>query len=252
MPLSYFHNNVSGTINLLRCMELIDAQRIIFSSSATVYGEPQQLPLTEETPTNITNPYGRTKLMVEEIIRDICASNDKFSGILLRYFNPVGAHPSGKIGEVPSGVPNNLMPYVAQVCSGKRPFLRVYGNDYDTRDGTGLRDYIHVEDLVAGHIAAVHYLLNQEEKPNCEVFNLGTGQGLTVLEVVKAMEEASGKTIPLQFEGRRKGDVASCWADASLAEQKLKWKATRGVTEMCRDLWNFQSQNPNGYEDDAV
>lgn len=247
-PLTYHHNNISGTINLLRVMNENNIKQIIFSSSATVYGEPQKLPLTEDTPTNITNPYGRTKLIIEDIIKDTCESDSEWNAIILRYFNPVGAHKSGLIGEVTKGIPNNLLPYVAQVCTGKRPVLYVFGNDYNTKDGTGVRDYIHVEDLAQGHICALNYLENNNHT-GYKIYNLGTGNGYSVLEVVNAMKEASGKDIPLEFKERRKGDIASCWADSSLAKKELKWEAKYNLKQMCNDLWNFQSQNPNGYED---
>ncbi len=217
---------------------------LLFSSSATVYGDPATVPITEQFPRSHTNPYGHSKLVCEDMLSALCASNPAWRVGVLRYFNPVGAHPSGLIGEDPSGLPNNLMPYVAQVAVGKRPFLNVYGRDYATPDGTGVRDYIHVEDLAAGHVAALQKLLSAGE--NFTV-NLGTGQGHSVLEVVRAFEQASGQPVPCQFAPRRAGDVAQCYADASLASNLLNWRATRSLADMCADAWRWQSNNPDGY-----
>jgi UDP-glucose 4-epimerase len=218
----------------------------VFSSSATVYGWPKEVPCTEESPLCAVNPYGKTKLYIEEMCRDVYNSDKEWKIILLRYFNPVGAHPSGHIGEDPRGVPNNLMPFVQQVAVGRREALTVYGNDYNTKDGTGVRDYIHVVDLADGHIAALHKLF--DSKIGCEVYNLGTGQGTSVLEMVKAFEKASGKQIPLKFAGRRAGDAEIVYASTSKAERELNWRAKYGVDEMCRDLWNWATNNPYGYD----
>ena len=248
LPLSYYTTNVEGTLSLCRAMERHDCQRLIFSSSATVYGEPEFLPLNETARTGAENPYGRTKLMVEEILRDIATSpktQAKFT--LLRYFNPIGAHPSGLIGEDPQGIPNNLLPFVARVAVGKLDQLRVWGNDYDTRDGTGERDYIHVIDLAKGHVAAVNDLMRDDCEPDCYCYNLGTGNGSTVLEVVAAFEAASGVHIPYEICDRRPGDVASNYADASLAQQKLGWTAQFSLQDMVSHTWHWQSKNPNGY-----
>lgn len=244
-PLLYYDNNLIGTINLLEVMAAHGCKNLVFSSSATVYGWPKEVPCTEEFPLEATNPYGRTKLFIEEICRDIHCSDSEWKIILLRYFNPVGAHPSGKIGEDPRGIPNNLMPFVQQVAVGRRPALTVYGTDYSTKDGTGVRDYIHVVDLADGHIAAVRKL--EDPKIGCEVYNLGTGKGTSVLEMVAAFEKASGKKIPLVLAGRRPGDAAIVYASTEKAERELNWKATYGIDEMCRDQWIWASQNPDGY-----
>ncbi|GKV40025.1 hypothetical protein SLEP1_g47707 [Rubroshorea leprosula] len=220
-------------------------KNLVFSSSATVYGWPKEVPCTEEFPLSAANPYGRTKLFIEEICRDIHCSDSEWKIILLRYFNPVGAHPSGQIGEDPRGIPNNLMPFVQQVAVGRRPALTVFGNDYSTKDGTGVRDYIHVVDLADGHIAALCKL--SDSKIGCEVYNLGTGKGTSVLEMVAAFEEASGKKIPLVMAGRRPGDAEIVYASTEKAEHELKWKAKYGIEEMCRDQWNWASKNPYGY-----
>ncbi|KAK7100813.1 hypothetical protein V1264_023690 [Littorina saxatilis] len=246
LPLLYYKTNVGGTTNLLEVMEANGVFNIVFSSSATVYGLPQFLPLTEDHPVGgCTNPYGKTKFMIEQILSDLCTSNKKWNVAVLRYFNPVGAHKSGTIGEDPSGVPNNLMPFMGQVAVGRRASLTVYGSDYDTPDGTGVRDYIHVVDLALGHVAAVHKL---NEQCGLKVYNLGTGQGVSVLDMVKAFEKASGKKIPYELAERRLGDIASCYGDPSLAAKELNWTATRGLDEMCEDLWRWQSQNPQGYK----
>jgi len=242
IPVEYYYNNVSGTINLLRVMEKVNATRLVFSSSATVCGIPEVLPITEEAPVKPINPYGQTKAMIENILCDSAnAPNSLLRVISLRYFNPIGAHPSGLIGENPNGTPNNLLPYVAQVCSGQRPFVRVYGTDYETPDGTGIRDYVHILDLADGHLAAMNYLDSHPDS-KYQVYNLGTGSGSSVFEVLKEMEKACGKPIPYQVEPRRAGDAAKSWADCSKAERELGWKAKFTLTEMCRDLWNFQSR----------
>ena len=244
-PLSYYENNVCGTLNLLKAMDDVGCSNIVFSSSATVYGQPERLPLTEDHKVAPLNPYGRSKHFIEEMIKDWCASDLRKSAVLLRYFNPVGAHPSGEIGESPTGVPNNLMPYISQVAVGKRDFLSVFGQDYDTPDGTGVRDYIHVCDLAAGHVAAMNYCLKGQ---GVEVFNLGTGRGYSVLEILKAFEKASGQTIPYKIMPRRDGDVAECYADVSKAKELLNWEAKLDINNMCRDAWRWQSQHPNGFE----
>ncbi|CAD5115245.1 DgyrCDS4240 [Dimorphilus gyrociliatus] len=242
-PLKYYKNNITGTITLLEVMEQFNQQSLIFSSSATVYGNPQYLPLDEKHPVGAcTNPYGKTKYFIENILQDMAAANDKWQFTLLRYFNPIGAHESGKIGEDPQGPPNNLMPYVAQVAIGKRPFLRVFGNDYDTKDGTGVRDYIHVVDLAQGHVKALNQLSS-----GCKVYNLGTGQGYSVLDMVEALEKVSQRKIKYEIHERRSGDVANVCADPSLSEKELGWKTKKDLNDMCKDLWNWQSQNPNGF-----
>ena len=245
-PLMYYENNVVGTLSLLRGMEAAGCKRIVFSSSATVYGEPQYLPLDESHPLSATNPYGQTKLMVEHILHDWCAARADASAVLLRYFNPVGAHDSGQIGEDPNDIPNNLMPFVSQVAVGRRDKLQVFGGDYDTKDGTGVRDYIHVVDLAKAHAAAISYA---EAHSGCEAINVGTGQGVSVLDVVKAFELGSGRPVPYQVVDRRLGDVAACYADASKAENLLGWQATRDLADMCETAWKWQSQNPDGYGD---
>ncbi|XP_074264995.1 UDP-glucose 4-epimerase GEPI48-like [Silene latifolia] len=244
-PLLYYNNNIIGTINLLEVMSAHRCKMLVFSSSATVYGWPKEVPCTEEFPLSAANPYGRTKLFIEEICRDVQQSDGEWKIILLRYFNPVGAHPSGHIGEDPRGIPNNLMPFVQQVAVGRRPHLTVYGTDYKTKDGTGVRDYIHVVDLADGHIAALNKLF--DPKIGCEVYNLGTGKGTTVLEMVTAFEKASGKKIPLVMAARRPGDAEVVYASTEKAERELNWKAKYGVDEMCRDQWNWASKNPYGY-----
>lgn len=249
MPLSYYRNNVGGSITLLEVMKAHNVKKVVYSSSATVYGTPQKLPLTEDHPTGLrcTNPYGKSKYFVEEILKDLVKSDDTWSVISLRYFNPVGAHESGKIGEDPKGIPNNIMPYIAQVAVGRRKDLKVFGNDYNTPDGTGIRDYVHIQDIARGHIAALTKILN----PNFsgwKVYNLGTGGGLSVLQLVKAFEVASGQKVPYEIVGRRAGDIDASYADVSLAKKELCWEATKDVLDMCRDTWKWQSLNPNGYE----
>lgn len=238
IPLKYYHNNISGTVVLCEAMQKAGVKCIVFSSSATVYGLPKSLPIREDFPLSATNPYGRTKLMIEEILRDLAVSDPEWSISILRYFNPVGAHKSGQIGESPRGIPNNLMPYIAQVATGKLTKLRVFGNDYPTPDGTGVRDYIHVTDLALGHLAALKRALT---KTGVDVYNLGTGNGYSVLQLLKAFEKAANKTIPYEIVERRPGDIAACYADASKAKAELGWQATRGVDEMCEDVWRWQS-----------
>jgi UDP-glucose 4-epimerase len=244
IPLRYYANNVTGTLVLLETMKRHGVRDLVFSSSATVYGEPTRLPLTEDSPLGPTNPYGRTKLMIEDICRDVARAERGWRIVLLRYFNPVGAHPSGKIGEDPRGTPNNLVPYVLQVAVGRLPKLMVFGSDWPTPDGTGVRDYIHVTDLAVGHLAALAALPRTQ---GCVAYNLGTGRGSSVLEMVRAVEEASGRRIPYEVGPRRPGDIASCWADPARAAKDLSWRATRGIKEMCADAWRWQSGNPNGY-----
>ncbi|MFG0290036.1 MAG: UDP-glucose 4-epimerase GalE [Rhodopirellula sp. JB044] len=244
IPLRYYHNNITGSLNLCEVMIKHDVKNLVFSSSATVYGDPHTVPITEDFPLSATNPYGRTKLMLEEIFRDLSVSDSSWNIALLRYFNPVGAHSSGRIGEDPSGIPNNLMPFVAQVAVGRRPELSVFGNDYPTPDGTGVRDYIHVVDLAVGHVRAVDKLTSN---PGVVTYNLGTGNGCSVLEMVASFEKASGKKVPTKIVDRRPGDVASCYADPTFAEKELGWKATRTVDDMCADTWRWQSQNPSGF-----
>ena len=246
-PLTYYDNNVSGTVVLCQVMAEAGCKRMVFSSSATVYGMNNPSPLREDMPTGaVTNPYGRTKYIIEEILRDTCVSDPAWSAVLLRYFNPIGAHESGRIGEDPCGIPNNLMPYISQVAIGKLPHLSIFGNDYDTHDGTGVRDYIHVVDLARGHVKAVQYALDHA---GAEVFNLGTGIGYSVLDLVKAFEAANNVTVPYVISPRRPGDIATCYSDPSKAEKVLGWKAQFGVEDMCRDSWRWQSKNPQGYED---
>ncbi|HSU75742.1 MAG TPA: UDP-glucose 4-epimerase GalE [Burkholderiales bacterium] len=245
-PLMYYDNNVGGTLALLAAMAEHGVRRLVFSSSATVYGEPERLPLTEDHALRPVNPYAKNKLMIEHILADYAVADAGFRYAALRYFNPIGAHPSGRIGEDPRGVPNNLLPYVAQVAVGRRPSVRVWGRDYATPDGTGVRDYIHVMDLAQGHVAALEYL---ERRGRSITANLGTGRGNSVLEVVKAFERASGKRIALEFHPRRPGDVAQSYADPSLASRELGWRAQLSLEAMCRDAWRWQSQNPEGYPD---
>ncbi|HAS6349607.1 UDP-glucose 4-epimerase GalE [Vibrio sp. IRLE0018] len=244
-PLMYYDNNVSGTLNLVREMDKAGIKSLIFSSSATVYGDPASVPIREDFPTSATNPYGRSKLMVEECLTDFHKANPDWSITLLRYFNPVGAHESGLLGEDPQGIPNNLLPFVAQVAVGRREKLGVFGNDYPTPDGTGVRDYIHVVDLADGHLAALNKVGQQA---GLHIFNLGTGQGNSVLEMVAAFEKAAQRPIPYEIKPRRAGDIAECWADPTYAEQVLGWKATRSLETMVVDTWRWQSNNPNGYE----
>ena len=243
-PLAYFDNNISGTIMLMQAMQAAGVERLVFSSSATVYGQPDHVPVKEDAPLRVTNPYGRTKLVMEDLIRDWCASRPELSAVLLRYFNPVGAHPSGQIGEDPRGIPNNLMPYIAQVASGQRERLHVFGNDYPTPDGTGIRDYLHVMDLADAHVKALDYATTHT---GCEAFNLGTGQGHSVLELVRAFEHASGRKIPCTITQRRPGDVAEIWANPARAMQVLGWAAQYDLAAMCADTWRWQRDNPKGY-----
>ncbi|KAH7443352.1 hypothetical protein KP509_02G030800 [Ceratopteris richardii] len=244
-PLLYHGNNLIGTLNLFDVMNEYGCKKLVFSSSATVYGQPAYVPCTEEFPLSAANPYGRTKLFIEEIARDVQQADPEWSVILLRYFNPVGAHPSGLMGEDPKGIPNNLMPYVQQVAVGRRDELYVFGNDYPTRDGTGVRDYIHVMDLADGHIKALKKLFTDDV--GCSVYNLGTGRGTSVLEMVEAFEKASGKKIPLKFVGRRPGDCSEVYASTEKAERELDWRAKHGIDDMCRDQWNWAVKNPWGY-----
>lgn len=247
IPLQYYDNNVCGTVALCEVMFAHKVRRLLFSSSATVYGDPASVPIREEFPTSATNPYGRSKLIVEEILNDLClAETSPWSISNLRYFNPIGAHHSGLIGEDPQGVPNNLLPFVAQVAVGKHPKLKIFGGDYPTVDGTGVRDYIHVVDLAIGHVKALQRLL--ESGPGASTYNLGTGRGYSVLEVVKAFAEASGKDIPHEIVKRRPGDIAECFADPQKAERELNWRAERGLQQMVTDAWRWQSQNPTGFD----
>ena len=248
-PLSYYEENVFGTIQLLKAMDRAKCRRIVFSSSATVYGTPHYLPYDEAHPLAPVNPYGRTKYFIEEILKDWAKTDADKAVMLLRYFNPVGAHPSGDIGEDPMGVPNNLMPFIAQVAIGRRPVLNVFGNDYDTPDGTGVRDYIHVDDLARGHVAALDYITRHK---GVEAVNLGAGKGISVLEMVQAFEQASGVSVPLHFAPRRPGDLPQFWADASKAKRLLNWEVEKSLTDMCADVWRWQSQNPHGYEEEAA
>ncbi|KMZ64304.1 UDP-glucose 4-epimerase [Zostera marina] len=245
-PLLYYDNNLIGTINLLQLMSIHGCKKLVFSSSATVYGCPKEVPCTEDFPICATNPYGRTKLIIEEMCRDIQSSDSSWEMIMLRYFNPVGCHPSGLIGEDPCGIPNNLMPFVQQVAVGRLPALTIYGNDYSTKDGTGVRDYIHVVDLAHGHIAALEKLFSGSNV-GFEAYNLGTGKGTSVLEMVGAFQKVSGKKIPLIMSGRRPGDVETLYASTAKAEKELNWKAKYGIDEMCRDLWKWGKKNPWGY-----
>lgn len=244
MPLSYYDNNVTGSLVLLEAMQAAQVDRLVFSSSATVYGDPHAVPIKEDFPVGPTNPYGHSKLMVEQILADWQAANPDWGIARLRYFNPVGAHHSGMIGEDPQGPPNNLLPFVSQVAVGRRDSLQVFGDDYDTPDGTGVRDYIHVMDLVEGHVAALDYLAAHS---GLHTINLGTGNGVSVLEMVAAFERASGRDVPYQIVARRPGDIARCWADPSHAADVLQWHAKRDLQQMCEDAWNWQSHNPKGY-----
>ena len=245
-PLAYYDNNVVGTISLLQAMAECDVKNLVFSSSATVYGEPKKLPLSEQHPLSAANPYGQSKLVIEHMLRDLFRSDPSWCVGILRYFNPVGAHASGLIGEDPQGTPNNLLPYLAQVAVGKRDFLNVWGNDYATPDGTGVRDYVHVVDLALGHLAA---LCKLETAPQCFTVNLGTGRGYSVLDMVRAFERVSSQQVPIRMGPRRPGDVAACYADSSLANALLGWHAQRDLEAMCSDAWRWQSMNPNGYQD---
>lgn len=245
-PLRYYDNNLVSTLVLLKAMKKYGVKNLVFSSSATVYGVPKTVPITEDFPLSVTNPYGQTKLMIENMLRDIHKAEPEMGIALLRYFNPIGAHKSGRIGEDPNGIPNNLLPFISQVAIGKLPKLRVFGSDYPTCDGTGVRDYIHVVDLAIGHVAAIERLAGHPGE--MVTVNLGTGNGYSVLEMVKAFEEASGRPVPYEIVERRPGDVAACYADPSHAFEILGWKAERGLRQMCEDAWRWQSQNPNGYD----
>lgn len=246
IPLHYYHNNITGTLMLCNVMQKFSVKKLVFSSSATVYGVPDQVPISEDFPLSATNPYGRTKLMIEDILRDIYISDKDWNISLLRYFNPIGAHPSGRIGEDPNGIPNNLVPYITQVAVGKLSELSIFGNDYPTPDGTGVRDYIHVVDLATGHLKALEKVMS-----NCGVhaYNLGTGKGYSVLELVSAFAQATGIKIPYSVVNRRPGDVAECYADPGKAKRELRWAAERSIEEMCADAWRWQSENPYGYVD---
>lgn len=244
-PLMYYHNNISGVISLCEVMNEFDVKKIVFSSSATVYGDPASVPILENFPLSTTNPYGSSKLMIEEILGDLYKSDNEWSIIILRYFNPVGAHSSARIGEDPNGIPNNLMPYISQVAVGKREELSVFGDDYDTHDGTGVRDYIHVVDLAKGHISALVKVLSTKE---INYYNLGTGKGYSVLDLVKAFEDANNIKIPYKITARRSGDIAECYADTEKAFKELGWKAEKNIVDMCRDSFNWQKNNPDGYK----
>ena len=243
-PLEYYHNNMTGTFTLVDVMRQHNVFNIVFSSSATVYGDPKTVPIKEDFPLSTTNPYGSTKLMLERVLSDVFASDNRFSVVLLRYFNPIGAHKSGTMGEDPKGIPNNLLPYVAQVAVGRLPKVNVFGNSYPTHDGTGVRDYIHVVDLAQGHLKAVE---KRSNVPGVHIYNLGTGHGYSVLDIVKAFSKACSKELPYVIAEPRPGDVAICYADASKAKAELDWQAQRGIEEMCEDAWRWQSSNPNGY-----
>ena len=247
-PLWYYQNNVAGTLNLLDAMTNAQVKNLIFSSSATVYGDPEALPIVESSPRSATNPYGQSKLMIEHMLEDLAKADKHWQLISLRYFNPIGAHHTGTIGENPNGIPNNLMPYVSQVAVGKLPQLSVFGNDYDTVDGTGVRDYIHVVDLAKGHVAALQYLENQTQL-GFEPINLGTGKGTSVLELVNAFIKTTGQPVPYSIAPRRPGDIASCYASSDKAKHLLGWQAEFDIERMCTDTWRWQSQNPNGYDD---
>jgi len=245
-PLEYYHNNVAGSVTLLEVMKQFNCFKFVFSSSATVYGDPESVPIKEKFPLSATNPYGRTKLMIEEILRDLSHSDDRWQISILRYFNPIAAHQSGLIGEDPNGIPNNLMPFIAQVAVGKLPQLSVFGDDYDTPDGTGVRDYIHVVDLARAHVLALQGL---DKHQGCNEYNIGTGKGYSVLEMVRAFEQASGVAVPYEIKGRRSGDIAECYADPSLSAKAIGWKAEYDLDKMVQDNWRWQEANPNGYEE---
>ncbi|MFA7710014.1 MAG: UDP-glucose 4-epimerase GalE [Candidatus Neomarinimicrobiota bacterium] len=245
-PLLYYYNNITGTINLCRMMTKYDVKNIVFSSSATVYGNPVSVPITEDFPINTVNPYGTTKYIIEMILKDIQIADQSWNVLVLRYFNPVGAHESGLIGEDPNGIPNNLMPYISQVAVGRLPYLNIYGNDYPTKDGTGIRDYIHVVDLAKGHLKALDKL---PKKPGYWIYNLGTGKGYSVYDMVNTFEKWSQRKIPYKIVGRRDGDIAECYADPGKANRELGWEAKLNLDDMCRDTWNWQKSNPNGYPD---
>lgn len=245
IPLRYFDNNLTGTLNLLKVMEKHGVKSIVFSSSATVYGKPESVPIREDFPLSVSNPYGRTKLIIEDMLRDIYKSDNEWDIALLRYFNPIGAHESGMIGENPHGIPNNLLPYVAKVAAGQLECVNVFGDDYDTPDGTGVRDYIHVVDLATGHIKALEKLVTH---PGLVTYNLGTGVGYSVLDIIKNFEKACGKEITYKITPRRPGDIDMCYADPAKAKEELGWEATRSIDKMCEDAWRWQTKNPNGYE----
>ena len=245
IPLRYFDNNLTGTLNLLKVMEKHGVKSIVFSSSATVYGKPESVPIREDFPLSVSNPYGRTMLIIEDMLRDIYKSDNEWDIALLRYFNPIGAHESGMIGENPHGIPNNLLPYVAKVAAGQLECVNVFGDDYDTPDGTGVRDYIHVVDLATGHIKALEKLVTH---PGLVTYNLGTGVGYSVLDIIKNFEKACGKEIPYKITPRRPGDIDMCYADPAKAKEELGWEATRSIDKMCEDAWRWQTKNPNGYE----
>ena len=245
IPLRYFDNNLTGTLNLLKVMEKHGVKSIVFSSSATVYGKPESVPIREDFPLSVSNPFGRTKLIIEDMLRDIYKSDNEWDIALLRYFNPIGAHESGMIGENPHGIPNNLLPYVAKVAAGQLECVNVFGDDYDTPDGTGVRDYIHVVDLATGHIKALEKLVTH---PGLVTYNLGTGVGYSVLDIIKNFEKACGKEIPYKITPRRPGDIDMCYADPTKAKEELGWEATRSIDKMCEDAWRWQTKNPNGYE----
>ncbi len=246
IPLAYYDNNIAGTVSLLKAMEENNCKNIIFSSSATVYGDPHTVPILEDFPLSVTNPYGRTKLMLEEFLTDIYKADSEWNVVLLRYFNPIGAHESGDLGENPNGIPNNLLPYVTQVAVGKLEQVQVFGDDYDTEDGTGVRDYIHVVDLAKGHVAALKKI---QKGSGLNVYNLGTGKGYSVLEIIQNMEKAVGRPIPYRIVERRSGDIAACYSDPAKAKAELGWEAELDITQMCEDAWRWQSKHPNGFED---
>lgn len=246
IPLRYFDNNLTGTLNLLKVMEKHNVKSLVFSSSATVYGKPKTVPIKEDFPLSVSNPYGRTKLITEDMLRDIYKSDNEWNIAILRYFNPIGAHESGRIGENPNGIPNNLLPYIAKVAAGQLECVNVFGDDYDTPDGTGVRDYIHISDLAEGHIKALQKL---SEHPGLVTYNLGTGVGYSVLEIIKSFEKACGKKIPYKIAPRRAGDIDMCYADPLKAKEELGWEAARGIDKMCEDAWRWQVQNPSGYEE---
>lgn len=246
IPLHYYHNNITGTLMLCQVMQEFNVKNLVFSSSATVYGMPEKMPISEDFPLSTTNPYGSTKLMIEQILKDLYVADNSWSIALLRYFNPIGAHESGRIGEDPNGIPNNLMPYITQVAVGKLKELQVFGNDYSTADGTGVRDYIHVVDLAVGHLKALEKVLKTN---GVDAYNLGTGTGFSVLQLVSAFEKASGNKVPYKIGERRSGDVAVCYADPAKAKKELGWAAERGIEEMCMDSWRWQKKNPKGYEE---
>ncbi|MDH2363755.1 UDP-glucose 4-epimerase GalE [Priestia megaterium] len=247
IPLRYYHNNITGTVLLCELMQKYNVKNLVFSSSATVYGTPKYVPITEDFSLQTTNPYGRTKLMIEEILGDLHLSDNNWSIALLRYFNPIGAHESGRIGEDPNGIPNNLMPYITQVAIGKREHLNIFGNDYDTHDGTGVRDYIHVIDLAKGHLKALEKVMN---RTGIDTFNLGTGIGYSVLDVVKSYEKVTSQKIPYKITQRRSGDIGKCYADTTKANKELGWKAIKNLEDMCQDSWRWQKNNPDGYTEE--